>query len=62
MFFKVFLCFHALSFCFKMHFCVVLQKPLQRHFRKKLATKLFLRKEVKAKTGKHKISDRDFRD
>ena len=62
MFLKVFLYFRALSFCFKMHFCVGLQKLLQRHFRKKLATKHFPRKEVKAKTRKHKISDRDFFD
>ena len=50
------------KFLFKMHFCVVLQKLVQRSFRKKLATKYFLRKEVKAKTRKHKISDRDFHD
>ena len=62
MFLKVFLYFRALSFCLKMYFCVVLQKLLQRHFHEKLATKLFPRKEVKAKTGKHKISDKDFRD
>ena len=62
MFLKVFCYFCALSFCFKMHFCVVLQKLLQRHFREKLETKLFPWKEVKAKTRKHKISDRDFRD
>ena len=55
----VLLCF---KFLFKMHFCAVLQKLLQRHSCEKLATKLFLQKEVKAKTGNHKISYRDFRD
>ena len=62
MFLKVFLSFRALSFCLKMHFCVVIQKLLQRHFHEKLATKLFPRKEVKEKTRKHKISDRNFCD
>ena len=50
------------KFLFKMHFCVVLQKLLQRHFCENLATKHFLRKEVKAKTGNHKISYRNFHD
>ena len=58
MFLKVFLYFCALSFCSKILFCIV----LQRHFCEKLATKHFLWKEAKAKTGKHKISNRDFRD
>ena len=63
MFFKVFLCFPALSFCLKcIFFCVVLQKLVQRHFHEKLAIKHFLQKEFKAKTGKYKISDRDFSD
>ena len=48
------------KFLFKMHFVVVLQKLLQRHFREKLATKLFQRKEVKAKTWKHKIQIETF--
>ena len=53
------------KFLFKMHFfffCVVLQKLVQRHFHEKLAIKHFLQKEFKAKTGKYKISDRDFSD
>ena len=53
MFLKVFLSFRTLSFCLEMHFCVVIQKLLQRHFHEKLATKLFPRKEVKEKTRKH---------
>ena len=53
------LCF---KFLFQVHFCVVLQKLLQTHFREKLETELFPRKEVKVKTRKHKISDEDFRD
>ena len=48
------------KFLFKMHFCVVLQKLLQRHFCEKLATKLFPRKEVKGKTWKHKIQIETF--
>ena len=43
------------KFLFKMHFCIFFQKLLQKHFREKLATKLFPQKEVKAKTGKHKF-------
>ena len=35
------------KFLFKMHFCVVLKKLVQRHFREKLATKSFPWKEVK---------------
>ena len=60
MFLKVILYFCALSFCskcifvlFKMHFCVVLKKLVQRFFREKLATKSFPQKEFK---GKLKIS------
>ena len=52
--------FSCIKFLLKMHFCVVLQKLLQRHFREKLATKLFQRKEVKAKTWKHKIQIETF--
>ena len=32
------------KFLFKMHFCIVLQKLVQRHFHKKLTTKSFPRK------------------
>ena len=49
MFLKVFLCFYVLSFCLNCIFHVFHQKLLWRHFREKLATKLFLRKWVKAK-------------
>ena len=41
------------KFLFKMHFCVVLQKLVQRHFCKKLTTKSFPQKEFK---GNLKIS------
>ena len=49
MFFKVFLCFHILSFCSNCIFHVFHQKLLQRYFHEKLATKLFSQKWVKAK-------------
>ena len=49
MFLKVFLCFRVLSFCSNCIFHVFHQKLLQRHFREKLATKLFPQKWVKAK-------------
>ena len=61
-FFKVFLCFHILSFCSNCIFHVFHQKLLQRHFCEKLVTKLFPQKWVKAKYWKHKILDRDFHD
>ena len=60
-FWKCFLCFCALSFCSNCIFHVFHQKLLRKHFREKLATKLFLRKWVRQK-WKHKISDRNFRD
>ena len=49
MFFKVILYFRVFSFCSKCILCVILQKLVQRHFREKLTTKSFPRKEVKGK-------------
>ena len=53
------LCFEFLFNCI---FHVFHQKLLQRDFCKKLVTKHFLRKWVKAKSRKYKISDKNFRD
>ena len=61
-FLKCFYAFVFLSFCSNYIFHVFHQKLLWRHFREKLATKLFPQKWVKAKYWKHKILDRDFRD
>ena len=47
MFLKVILYFRAFKFLLKMHFCIVLQKFVQRHFREKLETKSFPQKEFK---------------
>ena len=58
MFLKVFLCFRFLSFCSNCIFHVFHQKLLQRHFRKKLATKLFPRKWVKAKYENKKFKQK----
>ena len=44
-----------------MHFCVFLQKLVQRQFRKKLTTKNFPRKEFKGKL-KISISYKEYRD
>ena len=44
-----------------MHFCVVLQKLVQRHFREKLTTKSFPRKEFKG-ILKISFSYREYRD
>lgn len=52
--------FSCIKFLLKMHFCVVLQKLLQRHFHEKLVTKLFQCKEVKVKTWKYKIQTETF--
>ena len=43
------------KFLFKMYFCVVLKKLVQRSFCEKLTTKIFPQKEIEAKTGKHKF-------
>ena len=51
------LCF---KFLFKMNFRVVLQNLFRGIFCEKLATKHFVRKEAKAKTGKHKIQTETF--
>ena len=48
------------KFLFKMHFCVVLQKLVQRHFHEKLATKSFLWKEFK-RNLKISFSYREYR-
>ena len=45
--FESFFMLSCFKFLFKMHFCVVLQKLVQRHFCEKLATKSFPQKEVK---------------
>ena len=47
MFLKVFLYFCVFSFLFKMHFCVFLQKLVQRRFHEKLATQSFPRNQLK---------------
>ena len=49
------------KFLFKMHFCIVLQKLVQRHFHEKLATKSFPQKEFKGKL-KISVSYRGYRD
>ena len=51
------LCF---KFLFKMHFCVVLQKIVQRHFCEKLATKHFPRKSLRQKLENTKFQTETF--
>ena len=61
MFLKVILYFHALSFCLKCIFALFFKKLVQRHFREKLATKSFPRKEFKENL-KISFSYKEYRD